>query len=92
MTVRCKKTPILVTLLAITSLSICICLFTAAVLTVEEEATASRAEQPGLRPVKFRGSNRHREILNVGDDVARRRREELTAEEEEKSKIGSPAM
>lgn len=71
---------VLSVLLAITALSVSICLFTVTILTSEEESVAARLEQPGLRPVKFGGSNSQREILNVDNDalVARRRREELS--------------
>lgn len=77
---RFGKKPVLSTLLAMTILSVSICLFTVALLTGEEE---SRPEQPGVRPINFGGSNSQREILNVDNDVlvARRRRVELSQEE-----------
>lgn len=90
MALRCRKKPLLCTLLAMITLSVSVCFYTAVVLTGEEEATNSRFEQPGLRPLKFTGSNRQREILNVNSDasVAHRLREEMA--ELERSKIGEP--
>ena len=93
---RCRKKPMLSTLLAITALSVSVCLFTVAILASEEEAAAvTRLEQPGVRPVKFGGSNSQsksqREILNIDNEalVARRRREGEAAEKDRSQQRGN---
>lgn len=71
---RCRKKPLLYSLLATAILSVSICLVALTLLSREEEG--DRLLEPGLRPVIKYGHGGEREILNVGDEGRRQKRQE----------------
>lgn len=69
MQTRCRKKPLLYTLMAAAALSVCICFVALTILQgVEGEF---RGAEPRLRPiVKYGVANNQRDILYVGNDGA----------------------